>query len=159
MCSYLGMLSTKHHRQFNALNNQPPSGGFFMEKSKMKIKMITLKCGPDGNSQPGEELDVDNKHGKDLVDGNYAIEIKRKRGETQQLPAPENAMLTPTAADVAREHLANIAAAERAAAIELLTGEIASLEADYNAAADVDKPAIQSQGAAKQAELDRLIGA
>lgn len=46
--------------------------------------------------------------------------------------------------------------AKRAAAHAALTAELAQLEADYEAAADADKPAIKTAGEAKQAELAAL---
>lgn len=48
------------------------------------------------------------------------------------------------------------AEAKRAAASAALTAEIAQLEADYEAAAEADKPAIQTAWEAKQAELAAL---
>lgn len=78
----------------------------------MKIKLKTIMSGPDGVFQPGDEIEVDPKRGRDLIAGNYAIELKSRRGETQRLKTPENAMLTPTAEAEAREHLASIAAAQ-----------------------------------------------
>lgn len=88
----------------------------------MKIKLLTIFSGPDGSHQPGTELDtelgeISKKEAQDLIDGHYAIELKTRRGEKAVAKKGEHAVLTPTAEDDAREHLARIKDAEEAAAL------------------------------------------
>lgn len=111
----------------------------------MKIKLTTLMSGPQGTFQPGTEMEVDAKQGRELVDGHYATEIKppRKRGETTMLPTPENAMLAPTAENQSRETLARIAEAEAE-----------SQPAPEAAAADAD----ESHPEKKRSLTQRLFG-
>lgn len=42
----------------------------------MKIKMITLAAGPNGNLEPGQEVDVPVEFAQQLIEGGYAVEIE-----------------------------------------------------------------------------------
>lgn len=42
----------------------------------MKILILTIVAGPNGNYQPGNDPEVDDKFGQDLINGGYAKEIK-----------------------------------------------------------------------------------
>lgn len=43
----------------------------------MKIKMLTLQAGPQGVREAGQIYTVPDKEAKQLVDGGYAVEVKR----------------------------------------------------------------------------------
>lgn len=49
----------------------------------MKVKMLTLDAGPKGVFPAGSIREVDEKEGKELVKGGYAIEIKPTKKKTQ----------------------------------------------------------------------------
>lgn len=66
-----------------------------------KVKLMTLKAGPEGVFQPGQVLSVENEEGQQLVDGGYAIwadppekealaaEETAPMGELSAAPAPK----------------------------------------------------------------------
>jgi len=76
----------------------------------MKIKMKVTAAGPDGVLNEGKEYDVDNKKGRGLVDGGYAVEVKaaapapveeapavvKAEPETATVETPETATAPPT---------------------------------------------------------------
>lgn len=74
----------------------------------MRIKHLTLMSGPAGNFPIGHERDIEDKQGRELIDGGYAVEIKPRMPET----ATARHGQTATAAEQhAAEHLQRIAAA------------------------------------------------
>jgi hypothetical protein len=50
----------------------------------MKVKMITLDAGPEGVKQPGQIYNVDDKEGKDLLDGGYAEKVEESQQSEPQ---------------------------------------------------------------------------
>lgn len=74
----------------------------------MRVKLVTLMSGPDGTHAPGTELEMPDRQARELIAGNYATEVKRRRPETSALLVPEAAV---TAEQTAAEHLGRIAAA------------------------------------------------
>jgi hypothetical protein len=61
----------------------------------MRIKMITLECGPGGNFAPGDERTVGDEKGRQLVAGRYAIDITPRLVETADIVPPEAAVVAP----------------------------------------------------------------
>ena len=59
----------------------------------MKIKMKSIYAGPHGTFDAGAVRDVDAEHGKALVDGGYAEELKPIVKETATLPVPPETRL------------------------------------------------------------------
>lgn len=39
----------------------------------MRIKMLSIDCGPGGNRQPGDIVEVSDEEGQALIDGRYAV--------------------------------------------------------------------------------------
>ena len=60
----------------------------------MKIKMITTMSGPTLSANPGDELNVADDFGRDLVNGGYAINLNPKIIETAVLETPENTSIS-----------------------------------------------------------------
>ncbi len=74
--------------------NDPVTCGSHWQKESMKIKMKSTMAGPSGNHHPGDEIEVDAVHGRDLVVGGHAVEIVAKRLEQAVLAgAPETAVM------------------------------------------------------------------
>lgn len=42
----------------------------------MKIRLLTILAGPNGNHSPGDVLDLPAKEARELVDGGYAVAIE-----------------------------------------------------------------------------------
>jgi len=70
----------------------------------MRIKMITLACGPAGNFVPGDERTVSEIEGRQLVDGKYAVDITPRlppekatasAGETASVTTAETSTMQP----------------------------------------------------------------
>lgn len=59
----------------------------------MRIKMITMECGPAGNFAPGVERTVSDEHGKQLIAAKAAVQLIDKAApiEKAQAPAQETA--------------------------------------------------------------------
>lgn len=76
----------------------------------MHIKHLTLMSGPAGCFPVGTERDVTDAEGRALVDGGYAIELKRRAPETATARPGET---TTAAEQEAAKHLKNIATAGR----------------------------------------------
>lgn len=66
----------------------------------MLIEMKTLQAGPLGTREPGKRYDVPDKEAKTLIEGGYAVEVKRgakpqratgRRGEEQAVDVPAEA--------------------------------------------------------------------
>lgn len=72
----------------------------------MKVKMLTLECGPNGTFPVGSERDVSDAHGMQLVLGGYAIDI------TPAAVAETAAVVVPEVAAVATEEVAAVAPTE-----------------------------------------------
>ena len=43
----------------------------------MKVKMLTLQAGPQGVREVGQIYTVPDKEAKELIEGGYAVEVKR----------------------------------------------------------------------------------
>lgn len=58
----------------------------------MRIKQLTLSCGPEGNFPIGHVRNVDAETGRQLIAGGYAVEVSDVREpEAATKPAPETA--------------------------------------------------------------------
>lgn len=59
----------------------------------MRIKMITMECGPDGNFPPGEIRTVSDERGKQLIAAKAAVQLpdEKPKAEKAQAPAGETA--------------------------------------------------------------------
>lgn len=56
----------------------------------MKVKMITCAKGPGVNWQPGQEVEVSDVEGKQLVDGRFAISLEPPKPEPVEVkPEPK----------------------------------------------------------------------
>lgn len=44
----------------------------------MKVRMLTVSAGPEGVHQVGDEVTVGDEHGRELIDGRFAVNITRK---------------------------------------------------------------------------------
>jgi 4'-phosphopantetheinyl transferase EntD len=75
-----------------------------MEKI-MKVKMNTIMCGPEGNFQPGQIAEFEDKKAKDLINGGFA----------EKYEDPEEAARKAAAAKKKAEQEAARKAAEEAA--------------------------------------------
>ncbi len=55
-----------------------------------KVKLMTLKAGPEGVFQPGQVLSVENEEGQQLVDGGYAVwaDLPEKESPVTEETAP-----------------------------------------------------------------------
>lgn len=62
----------------------------------MRVKMLTVECGPAGNFHAGDEREVSDEHGRQLLAGGHAVQIVPRRpeaavvvpGERAVMPAP-----------------------------------------------------------------------
>lgn len=84
----------------------------------MYIKHVTLYAGPEGSFQPGTEREVPERIGRDLVAGNFAVELKRP--ETAALRAPETAVSAEQTASAALQKIA--VAKGRSKAVKSVSG-------------------------------------
>ena len=50
----------------------------------MRIKLKANMAGPDGAHQAGAHLTVDEKEGRELVKGGYAVEVPPKKSAVQE---------------------------------------------------------------------------
>lgn len=64
----------------------------------MRIKMITLECGPNGNFQPGEERTVSEDVGRRLIESRSAIAVGQLEQAVQS--PDESAVVLPNEAAV-----------------------------------------------------------
>jgi hypothetical protein len=55
----------------------------------MRIKMLTLQAGPQGVREVGHIYSVSDKEAKQLIDGGYAVDVRRDE-------EPERAVRVPT---------------------------------------------------------------
>lgn len=86
----------------------------------MRVKLTSLMCGPEGSFPAGTELDVDDRKGRELVTGNYALELKPRTVETATVKPPETAT---TAERDAAAALDKIGAAGKKAAAPRAAGK------------------------------------
>lgn len=55
----------------------------------MRVVLHTILARSDGNGRPGEEIEVSDEVGKQLVDGGYATKAKAAKPEPKPKPEPE----------------------------------------------------------------------
>jgi len=53
----------------------------------MRIRMITLACGPNGNWNPGQVVEVPDAEGQQLVKGGYAVALNPPKPATPAVAA------------------------------------------------------------------------
>lgn len=59
----------------------------------MKVKMTTLECGPAGTFHPGDEREVSDEVGRQLVAGNHAVDVSPRQRETAAFVPSETAVM------------------------------------------------------------------
>lgn len=67
----------------------------------MRIKMLSLQCGPEGNFNVGDEREVVDIVGSQLIAGGYAIDITPRIVEQAVIIPDESAVVGPVEAAVA----------------------------------------------------------
>jgi len=45
----------------------------------MKVKMLTLSASPEGVFHPGDQREISEEKGKQMIQGNYAVEVVGKK--------------------------------------------------------------------------------
>lgn len=60
----------------------------------MRVKMISRFAGENGTANPGDEIEVTDQQGNDLIAGGFATIVKQIEIETAVIREPENAAIT-----------------------------------------------------------------
>jgi hypothetical protein len=61
----------------------------------MRVKMLTVECGPAGNFYPGDERDVSDEQGRQLVAGKHAVDVTPRLVAKAPEAAAETAAVAP----------------------------------------------------------------
>lgn len=61
----------------------------------MRVKMITMMAGVNGNANPGDEIEVSEKQADELISGGFALPVKSVEIETAVIKESENAAIIP----------------------------------------------------------------
>jgi hypothetical protein len=82
----------------------------------MKVKLHTTYAGPAGTHQPGAVIDVNDKHGQDLIDGGFAFDPEQaEQANRDRIDAMRAQKREQLAAEQAEKQAAEKAVAKAAA--------------------------------------------